>query len=163
MASGDTLAILLPQGNEPPSANYPQLDERNGILVLDYDAATEEATIWRGILPSNYGGGGITIDAYWMASSATADNAVLGASFEKGTDNDHDHDTDNFGVESTAAGAANAISGKKTKTTLTISHANMGSPAAGTPYRIKIARKSGDVSDTMTGDLEFVEAHVKET
>jgi hypothetical protein len=163
MASGNTLVIFTPAANEPPASNFATLDVRNGILVLDFDASTEESAIFRAALPSQYSGGGITIDLYWMATSATANDAKWGASFERGNEGNNDHDADAFGTESTATGTANATSGRKTKTTLTISHANMGSPSAGDPFRLKIARKAADAADTMTGDAELSEIHVKET
>lgn len=71
MASGDTLAVFIPQANEPPSSNYATFDTRNGILVLDFDGTTSESAVFRGILPGNYAGGGLTLVIYWMAGSKT--------------------------------------------------------------------------------------------
>ena len=62
MASGDTLFVLYPQGNVPPSVNFATLDTvadastPNIIIpVLDFDGATDEFAIWFRTIPSHYG------------------------------------------------------------------------------------------------------------
>lgn len=165
MASGDTLAAFLPQANEPPSANYATCDTRNSIAVLDFDPATSESMVFRGMLPSNYAGGGLTLNIYWMATTATTGGVVWGGSIERAQEGGTDQDTDSFATEQlSAAVTTNATSGIKSKSTITFtSGANMDSLAAGEPFRLKIARKPADAGDTMTGDAEFTEAHLKET
>lgn len=165
MASGNTLAVLLPQASEPPSSSYASLDTRNGILVLDYDASAEESTIFRGVLPSNYSGGGLTLDVYWMATSATTGDVVWGGSIERAQNAGTDQDSDSFATEQTSSAfTTNGTSGIKNKSTITFSSgANMDSLAAGEPFRLKLARKVANAGDTMTGDAEITEAHLKET
>lgn len=165
MASGNTLAVLLPQASEPPSSSYASLDTRNGILVLDYDASGEESTIFRGVLPANYSGGGLTLDVYWMATSATTGDVVWGGSIERAQNAGTDQDSDSFATEQTSSAVTtNGTSGIKNKSTITFSSgANMDSLAAGEPFRLKLARKVANVGDTMTGDAEITEAHLKET
>jgi hypothetical protein len=163
MASGNSLLAFLPGSSAPPASNYATEDTRNDILVLDFDASTEESVYFSGVLPSQYAGGGITIDLFWMATSATSGDVKWGASYEENDANNNDLDASTFGTESTGTGTANAASGKLTKTTVTISHANMGSPAASDAFRLKIARKAADAADTMTGDAELRAVHVKET
>ena len=163
MASGNTLFVTLPGDNEPPASGYATLDTRNAIQVLDFDADAIESGIFRGVLPSQYAGGGLTLDLFWMATSATSGDVVWGAAWEKDVANGNDLDADNFGTESTATGTANGTSGKLTKTTLTISSANMGTAAAGDPFRLKVRRVATDGGDTMTGDAEYFCAMAKET
>lgn len=163
MASGNTMAVLLPRANEPPSSNYATFDNRNSILVLEFDATTAESAIFRGVLPSTYAGGGVTIDLYWMGDTATAFAVVWEASWERGNENNQDFDADNFGTVSTATTTTNGTSGKTAKSTITITHANMGSPSAGDPFRLKIRRLASDAGDTMVGDAQLKEIHVKET
>lgn len=163
MASGDTMVWLFAADAEPPSSALATLDTRNARTVLDFDDTTPESVEFEWGLPSNYAGGGVTVDVYTMATSATSGDFMLGLSAERGNEANNDADLAAFGTESTATGTANATSGKKTKTTLVISHANLGSPAAGDPMRFKLRRVADDVADTMVGDLEFIEMHVKET
>ena len=165
MASGDTLAKFFPQDGEPPAANYATVDTRNNILVLDFDTATEEAMFFRDILPSNYGGGGLTLEIFWAASTATVNGVVWGASIERAQDGGTDQDADSFATEQLSASVnANGTSGIKSKSTITFtSGANMDSLAANEPFRLKLARKVGNAGDTMAGDAEFFEAHLKET
>lgn len=165
MASGDTLAVLLPQANEPPSSNNAPLAVRNGILLLNFDPTTSQSAIFRGVLPANYAGGGLTLVIYWMGETATTGDVVWGGSIERAQDGGTDQDTDSFATEQlSAAVTTNATSGIKNKSTITFtSGANMDSLAAGEPFRIKIARKPADAGDTMTGIAQFLEAHLKET
>ena len=72
-------------------------------------------------------------------------------------------DADAFGTASNVTTTTNGTSGKVTKSTITITHANMGSPAAGDPFRLRLKRLAADGGDTMTGDAEFLAAHGKET
>lgn len=165
MASGNTLAVLMPQASEPPSSNYATFDVRNGILVLDFDTTTSESVIFRGVLPAHYSGGGLTLNIYWMATSATSGDVVWGGSIERAQEGGTDQDSDSFATEQlSSAVTTSGTSGIKNKSTITFSSgANMDSLAAGEPFRLKVARKPADAGDTMTGDAEFTEAHLKET
>ena len=165
MASGDTLAVFIPQANEPPSSNPATFDSRNSILVLDFDTTTSESAIFRGVLPANYSGGGLRLDIYWMATSATTGDVVWGGSIERAQSGGTDQDSNSFATEQlSTAVTTSGTSGIKNKSTVSFSSgANMDSLAAGEPFRLKIARKPADAGDTMTGDAEFTEAHLKET
>lgn len=163
MASGNTLFTLLPQDNEPPSSNYATLDTRNSILVLDFDASTQEGANFRGVLPSHYAAGGLTLDLFWMATSATSGDVKWDAAYEEQDAGNNDLDSDAFGTAGTQTTTTNGTSGKVTKSTITISHANMGSPAAGDPFRLRVRRVAADAADTMSGDAELLAAHGKET
>ena len=72
MASGDTLLTFFPNDNEPPSSNYATLDTRNQHPVLDFDASVDESAVFTGILPRNYGGGGVTVYLHLSASGITS-------------------------------------------------------------------------------------------
>jgi hypothetical protein len=164
MASGETLAVFVAASSEAPSANYATFDVRNNHLVLDFDAATDEETYFTGILPSNYAGGGMSIDLYWMATSpSTTGDVVWTAAYEELDPNNNDLDSDNFGSASTATTTTNGTTGKIAETSLTISHANMGSPAAGDPFRLKITRDANAAGDTMATDAELLAVHCRET
>ncbi len=160
MASGNSLFTCLPQDNEPPASAYAQLDTRNSALVLAFDAATQEGAVFGGVLPSHYAGGGLTLDLFWYAASATSGDVVWDAAYEEGGS---DIDADNFGTVGTATTTTNGTSGIETKSTITISHANMGSPAAGSTFRLRVRRLAADGADTMTGDSHFIAAHGKES
>ena len=164
MASGNTLTSFGAADSQPPASGYCQLDSRNSILVLAYDASANEYTVFLGVIPSHYSGGGLTIDIYWMAATATSGATVWGASVERDNAANHDLDADAFATEQTASSTTDATSGKLTKTTITVSSgANMDSAAAGDPIRLKVRRLATDALDTMTGDAQLHSVHVKET
>ena len=162
MASNDTLVAWGPLNGAPPSSNYATVDTRNGVPVLDFDASTEEATVFGGVLPRHYGGGGLTVTVHWMATSATSGDVVWGGSVER---QNTDQDADSFATEQlSAAVTANGTSGIPTSSTIAhTSGANMDSLAAGEPFRYKLARKVANAGDTMTGDAEVVAVEIRET
>ena len=57
MATGDTLLIINPLMNEPPSANFATLDFRNGHPVLDFDKDANESAVFSTVMPRAYAGG----------------------------------------------------------------------------------------------------------
>lgn len=165
MPSGDLLFALHPWTGEPPASNYATLDTRNGHQVLDFDGGTAESMNFRGVIPNSYGGGGLTVDIYWMATSATSGDVIWGVSIERLNTNNHDLDSDNFASEKTATTTTNATSGKVNKTTITFdSGAEMDSAAAGEPIRIRLQRRAADGGDTMNAtDAELLLIVVQET
>lgn len=164
MASGDLMFVWKAKAGDPPSSNYATQDTRNSVPVLDFDASTEETAYFLGTLPPNYSGGGLTLTVRTMATSATSGDFKLGASIERRHSSGDDLDSDSFATEQTATSTTNGTSGIKTNTTITFSSgANMDSLAAGEDFRLKLARKAADASDTMTGDLEVESLYLVET
>lgn len=164
MASGDTLIVFGPLSNEPPASAYATLDTRNAHPVLDFDAATDEEAVFTGVLPRNYGGGGLTVDLIWAASSATSGNVVWDAAIERIGAAQQDIDSDGFAAVQSATGAANATSGNTTVTSITFtSGAQMDNLAAGELFRLKVRRDANNVSDTMVGDAELLGVEIRET
>ena len=163
MASGATLAVLLPYGNEPPSANYATLDLRNGHPVLDFDDTTAEAAIWTLVLPRNYAGGGITVYVHWAVTTATTGTGGWTAEFERIGAAQQDIDSDGFASAQTiTAATVDATSGNVSITNVAVSNgANMDSIAVGESFRLRIKRDVAN--DTATGDLELVAVELKET
>lgn len=164
MASGDTLCSLKVGDNEPPSSNYATVDTRNGHLVIDFDASTDESMVVRGILPRNYAGGGVTIYVHWRATSATSGASRWATAFERVAG--QDIDSDSFATAQTTGGTANGTSGVETVTS--IAHTDggqMDSVAAGEEFRLKITRDADGTSgtDDMTGDAEISSIEIKET
>lgn len=166
MASGDTLCRWTALDGFPAaSTNIATQDIRNNHPVLDFDASTEETIAFEDALPANYAGGGLTVEIYWMATSATSGDTLWGGAVERMASGGTDMDADSYATEQTAAvSTANGTSGILAKATITHSSgANMDSTAAGEPFRYKVARKAADGTDTMTGDAELSRVIIKET
>jgi len=163
MASGNTLFIFTPGDGMPPASNYATFDTRNSRLVLDFDPTTDEAAIFRGILPRNYAGGGITVYLIWMATSATSGACRWQTSFERCNT---DQDSDSFATANSGGGTANGTSG--ITTTTSIAHTNgaeIDSVAVGEEFLLKVTRDADGTSgtDDMTGDAELCAVEMKET
>ena len=162
----DTLVSFHPHNNEPPLSNYATLDTRNQHPVLDFDPTTDEAAIFTSILPRRYGGGGLTVDIHWTASTSTgtATSCRWEAAFE--AISGQDLDEDGFAAAQSAGGNPNVDSGKETITSIPFTDgAQMDSLAAGGAFRLKINRDAnGDTgTDDMVGDAELLYAEIRET
>ncbi len=165
MASLNTLCQFFPQDNEPPASNYATLDTRNSHLVLDFDASTDEAAVFKGILPSHYSGGGITIKLHYAMTSATSGNIIWQTAIERIGDGQQDIDSDGFATaNSSSATAVPATSGHVD--ILSIAHTSgtqMDSLAVGEGFRLKVNRDADNGSDTATGDAELFAVEIVET
>jgi hypothetical protein len=160
MAAGDTLAVWGALGGAPPATGFATLDVRNGHAVLDFDADADEAMVFAGLYPAIYAGGDLSVDLYWAATSATSGNVKWLAALERTSAGDLD--ADSFGTASTATAATSATNGGVTKTSLSVSSANAGSPQASDAFRLKVSRDADDAGDTLTGDAELLAVHVRE-
>lgn len=163
MASGQTLCVLTPHGNQPPAATFATPDVRNSILVLDFDASTDESAVFVGELPGNYSGGGLTVLVRAAHSSATSGSSRWQVQIERANT---DLDSDSFAAAQSGSNSASGTSGIVTTATITFTAgAQMDSLVAGEPFRLKITRDADGTSgtDDATGDAEFFTAVVKET
>lgn len=158
LARTKTLARFTPLDNQPPAANFATLDTRNSIAVLDFDAATDEAAVFVGVIPEGAVlTSGIKVRLFWMATSAVENSVSWGAQFEKyGTDND----ADSFDTATTAKTTTSGTSGIANLTEITCT--TIDSLAAGDQYRLKIYRDADDAeNDTMTGDAELIAVELR--
>lgn len=175
MASGDTLLVFTALNAVPGDADYATFDTiltasadepDNVIPVLDFDpGATEEYAYFTGVMPRNYGGGGVTVTLGW-SSDATTGNVIWGVAFKSITDDADDVDSKVFAAPNeSAADATASAAGEVAYTTITFTDgADMDSVAAGEYFWIEVHRSSADVSDTMDSndaELHFIE--IKET
>lgn len=162
MASGETLAIFLPQNNEPPTSNFAREDRRNVHPVLDM--ALNEIAIVSFVVPRNYGGNGFTVYEHYAMTSATTNDVALETSFERIGDQQQDIDSDSFAsaisttdiVVPGTSGLVDIISSVHTD------GAQIDSLAVGEGGRLKIKRIAVAGSDA-AGDLELRFVELKET
>jgi hypothetical protein len=164
MAAGDLLADFSPQCNEPPSTGAAAPDARNGRPVLDFDASTDEAALFTGVMPWHYAGGGITVYAI-VAFSSDVNNTHTGQleiAFERIGDAQQDLDADGFAAAKDLTVTVPATGGLTEVGSAEFSDgAEIDNAAAGEPFRVKV---NCDTSDsTFTGDLELVRLVLRET
>jgi hypothetical protein len=153
-----TLQLFTPRDNQPPATNFATLDTRNSILVLEFDASTEESAYFAGVINESMTlTGGLTVRIWWMGDTATSGNVRWGVQFEKtGTD----VDADSFDTNAQSTSAANGTSGIESVASITI--ATIDSLAAGDRYRLRVYRVAADATnDTMTGDAQLVAVEVR--
>jgi len=171
MASGDTLAVFIPQHNEPPSSNYAETNTvaaAEGLRpVLEFDAGTDETAIFSGVMPRNYAGTtGVTVTIWYaMASSQSSDEVVWDAAFEKVVDGGAmgGSGSDFAAVNSVTDTADNTADNIDPATITFTDGADMDSVVAGDPFRFKLTRDANNGDDTATGDAELYYIEIKET
>ena len=160
MATTDTIATFVPYDNEPPAASYATLDARNGQPVLDFDGSADEEAIFSAVMPSHYGGGGITVILHVAFTSATSGTANIECSVERGST---DMDADSFDTMTDGSATPNGTSGIETQVTIAL--ANNDSIVAGDKFRLKIRRDSDGTNgtDDVTTDMELIAVELRET
>ena len=164
MASGDTLAVFTPAAGEPPSTNYPTLDTRNGVLVLDFDDTTDESIEFAGFMSRAYAAGGITVPIGWMKTSEVTGDVVWDIALKSVSDDVDDLDSKAFAAANSVTAAAASASGEVDYATITFTDgADMDSVAAGEYFRMQLNRDANNAADTMVGDAELVFIELKET
>lgn len=166
MASGDDLAYFVVQQNEPPASNAAERDNRNQHPVLDFDATTDEESVFTGLMPAFYSAGGIYVDCGISMSTASSNNVVIQVALEKFDDEVQDIDSDNFAsFVSSGAIAVPTTNGDVKRVRVTISNGSpMGNVGAGDAFRLKVRRDADDTSatDNASGDMELRFVHVIE-
>lgn len=165
MASGDLLAAWGPRDGLPPSTNYARHDTRNGHPVLNFkDATANERIVFEDCLPPHYSAGGITLEFWFVAATATTGDVIFSAAFERLIEGGHDIDADSFATEQVSAAAtANGTSGILTKGTISFTDGQIDGLLAGENYRCYLERKQDNGSDTMAGDAQLRRVKLKET
>ena len=154
-----TYEVFTPLHNQPPASNYATVDTRNSIMVLEFDAATDESAVFIGVMPEAASlGSGLKIRIHWMADTAVSGTCRWGVQIER---MNTDEDSDSFDTAATAGSTTNGTSGIITTTEITIT--TIDSVVAGEPYRLKVFRDADGTSgtDDMTGDAQLVAVEVR--
>jgi len=163
MASGDTLVTFDESNNAPPTSNYATPDDRNVHYVLDFDDTTNESAVFSGVMPSYYGGGGVTAYIHYSMTSATSGDIDWDVAWERIGDQQQDVDSDSFAAvnsvdNTTVPGTAGNVDIVSVAFT---DGADMDSVATGESFRLKVTRDAA--SDTATGDAELHKVELRET
>lgn len=164
MASGDTLLVFTPHGNQPPTTVYATFTTRNTHLLLAFDAAADEYAYFAGVLPRNYAGSGVTVTIIWLAATATSGEAVWAVAWERHQDDATDLDADSFAADQTVTATCANVSGEPAYDTIAFTDgAQMDSLAVGESFRLRIFRDADNGDDDMVGDAQLLRIEVRET
>jgi hypothetical protein len=167
MASGDTLAVLVPTAARFPTSNAPTFDTRNNHLVLDFDDTADETCYFPGVMPRHYGGSGVTVTIVWMATDTTVTphDCVWYVDWERHQADTTDLDSDGFtGAGNQVTDQEASVSGEPSYASITFTDgADMDSVAAGESFRLLVRREPTDAADDLTDDAELLRVEIKET
>lgn len=164
MASGNTLAVLLPQGNQPTATNFAQLDSYNLQPCLAFDASTNWDSVLAGVLNRAYAGGGTTVTIWFTMVSATSGNLRFKGAWERYNAGTTSLGSDNFATA--VNGSTTAVPGTagivQTTTIVFTDGTQMNSTAAGEGFRLKITRDTA-VASNAAGNARLFRVEIKET
>lgn len=164
MASGQTLLVFSAQSGVPHSGTPAQLDTRNGHVVWDFDAATNEIVDFESVLPRNYAGGGLTVTIVWSATTSTSGDTRWLLSLERHQADVTDIDTDSFATAQAVNATAPGTNGARSYDSVAFTDgAQMDSLAVGESFRLRLERDATNAADTMVGDAEFARLEIRET
>ena len=164
MASGQTLLTFSAQAGVPSATVPPQLDTRNGHVVWDFDAATNEILNFEPLLPRNYNGGGLTVTLVWSATTATSGVTRWLVAFERHQEDVDDTDADSFATAQATNATAPAINGARAYDSVAFTNgAQIDNLAAGESFRLRVTRDAANAADTMVGDAELARVEIRET
>ena len=160
MASSDTLAVWGPAAAIPPATDYATLDVRNGHVILDFDDSTAESVSFLGLLPSYYGGGGMTAILTWTVTSDSDTGHQVGWNVDV---EQHpvgfDLDSDNFTTAAQAFQNVASAPGELKRATMPLS--GTSAFAAGESFRLRVSRLAAD--DSAAGDAELLVVELRES
>jgi len=164
MASGDTLAAWLPGQNDWPNMTAAKMsrDVDYGFF-LEHDPDTDMAVIFSGVMPSAYGGGGVTLEIDYLMATATSGDVVLAAAFQSlavGQDLSGSVVWSNQQVTDTVPATAETVATAQITFT---DGAQMDSVAAGDAFRLRFARLGSDAVDTAAGNFRALAVRLKES
>lgn len=154
-----TSIVFTPLHNQPPVSGYATMDSRNAIMVLDFDASTDESAVFVGVIPQGMVlSSGVVVRIIWMATSATGSTCRWGVQMER---MNSDMDGDSFDTAGTAGTTTNATSGTPNVTEITLT--NIDGVSSGDPFRLKVYRDADGTSgtDDMTGDAELIAVEIR--
>lgn len=163
MASGDTLLVFTALHNEPPTSAFATPDTRNDHPVLDFNDSATSTSLFTGVLPRAYSGGGVTVGIGYSMTSALSGTVSWQSSFERIGDQQQDLDSDGFaGFNTSSATVVPATSGLVDVADIAFTDgADMDSVAVGEQFRFKIERNV--VADSAVGDAELNYIELRET
>lgn len=150
------LASFFAEEATSPPINNATIITRNKHRLLAFDDSTDEFALFHGVFHYAYTIGDINIHFDWVAASATTGDVVWAIEFQKIVAGGHDIDSDSFASMVTATGSANATNGIVTRTTMTLTNAQVDSVAGGDPFVIRTRRNASNASDTLVGDAQLL-------
>ena len=174
MASGDALCVWRPMDNEPPDEDFATLDslltvsadEPDDIVpMLDFDPGTpNEHAVFAGVMPSHYGGNGVTLTLVWT-SQATTGNVKWDAAMKAYTDGLDNLDTKAYATEQSATVTTDSNARDVSYSDILLTDgAQMDNLLANDHFRVRITRDAADSADTMnSNDAELLAVYLRET
>lgn len=162
MASGQVVLQVLKA--IPPATGFATPDARAGgsspaesVNVWDFDDTSAEVMDFLCELTNSYGGGGLTVQLKWSATSATSGAVVWRAAIRRIADDAEDIDVAHtYDYNAASADTAPTASGEISYQTIAFTDgADMDSLAAGETCILRVQRLPTDAGDTMVGDAEL--------
>lgn len=134
--------------------------------MLNFDGSTDEEAVFTSILDRKYAGGGLTVNLWVGAASATSGSIRFQVAIERIDASGLDTDADSFAAFQSNGVTAPGTSGQFLVCAVTFTNgAQMDSLAVGEPYRLKVRRDADGTSgtDDVATDAQLLACEIKET
>lgn len=165
MASGDTLSRFDAVSGRPTASNAATLFSRNTTDphdVLNFDATTNQSTLFRDVLDRAYAGSGLTVYIHYSMASAETGTVEWDVEFERIGDQQQDTDTSSFATAQSLSETVPGTAGLVSIMAIAFTNgAQIDSIAVGEIFRIRVTRDAVTDSAALNAELHFVE--IKET
>lgn len=126
---------------------------KQNVFLLDFDASSDEYVEATFAMPSDWNGGTITAQFYWLANSSSTNSAVWGIQGRSYGDNE---DLDqSWGSAQTVTDANNGTN-KVNISAATPAMTFAGTPAAGELIQLRIYRDADNGSDNLAADARLL-------
>lgn len=126
---------------------------RNEHPLLAFGATVDENVVLSGVIPGEYLRDSLTVTIQWVAATATANDVVWNAAFERMTT---DIDADSFAAVQAVTTTAPGTSGVPVSSQITFTQAQADGVVPRDPFRLRITRDANSGSDTMAGDAQVL-------
>lgn len=163
MASGNTLLIYTALSAEFPTTNYAVLTVSNDHPVLEFPETPNQIVLFRGVMPRNYSGGGVTATIYWKAAAATTGAAVWAMEWERMLGFNITGGTSFASVINSTPVTTNATLGVVNTSVISFTNAQIDAVVAGDPFRVRLLRVADNAGDNMVGAAHFLQLELRET
>lgn len=170
MASGQVVGFIYQ--TVPPATVYATPGRRAGgsspnenIPVWFFDGTVQtEYLDFYGQMTSSYGGGGITLQIKWSATSVTSGSARWEAAFRRVADDAEDLDVSQSYDYNSVTSTTTNVAGEVKYATITFTDgADMDNVVANDMFILRVRRVFDDVADTIAEDCQLHYVVIQET
>ena len=143
------------------TTTHAELAVRGMHHVLQFDDTSDESILLRGVMPSSYAGGTVSIFIHWSAATATTGDVTWSGQWNRMDAAAYDLDAADFDDPQSATSTTAGTSGQLAVTQIDFTQTQADEIAANEGFVLMIVREAPDDTDTLTGDAEIARVQMR--